>query len=67
MIQRRDITVDTDIKNQFQSIYTAIANRNTISGNDELYNEIQGLITLFKADLLPILNVQDADGANDGD
>ena len=28
---------------------------------------IQGLITIFKSDLFPLLNIQDADGKNDGD
>ena len=60
-------SIDQDIKAQFTSIYNIIDTRDRITGNDDLYNAIQGLITLYKTDLLPVLNVQDADGANDGD
>lgn len=64
---RNQIAVDNDIKAQFASIYQEISNRSSISGNDQLYLKVQALVTLYKSDLLPILNVQDADGANDGD
>ena len=64
---RNQSAVDNDIKAQFDSIYQEIENRSSISGNNELYNKVQGLITLYKSDLFPLLNVQDADGANDGD
>jgi hypothetical protein len=64
---RNQTAVDNDIKAQFASIYQEIANRSSISGNDQLYLKVQALVTLYKSDLLPILNVQDADGANDGD
>tara|TARA_B110000046_G_scaffold173759_1_gene196735 strand:+ start:82023 stop:83153 length:1131 start_codon:yes stop_codon:yes gene_type:complete len=64
---RNQSAVDTEIKNQFKSIYAEIDSRTSISGNDELYKKVQQLVTLYKSDLLPLLNVQDADGANDGD
>ncbi|MEL6558528.1 MAG: imelysin family protein [Bacteroidota bacterium] len=62
-------SIDADIKAQFQSIYTEIDSRSSITedNNRELYDLIQGLVTLYKSDLFPILNIQDADGANDGD
>ncbi|MEO0341762.1 MAG: hypothetical protein AAF242_21480, partial [Bacteroidota bacterium] len=60
-------SLDTDIKAQFQAIYDAIDNRSSILGDEDLYNNIQGLLTLYKSDLFPVLNVQDADGRNDGD
>ncbi len=59
--------LDEDIRNQFREIYTQIDNRTSITGDDDLYNSIQGLVTLYKSDLFPVLNVQDADGSNDGD
>ena len=64
---RNQAAVDTDIKARFASIYNKISNRNSISGDNSLYEEVQGLITIYKSELLPILNVQDADGLNDGD
>lgn len=64
---RNQAAVDQDIKNLFATIYTKISERNSISGNEDLYNSIQKLVTLYKSDLLPLLNVQDADGLNDGD
>ena len=67
LLERDQSSIDTDIRVQFQEIFNQIENRTDISGDDELYNSIQGLITLYKSDLFPILNVQDADGANDGD
>lgn len=67
LIAREQSSVNEDIKAQFASIYSMIANRNSISGDESLYNEIQALVTLYKSDLFPVLNVQDADGANDGD
>lgn len=60
-------SVDTDIKSQFATIYAQLDSRTSISGDASLYNDVQGLVTLFKSDLFPVLNVQDADGANDGD
>ncbi len=60
-------SLNNDIKAQFQEIYDQINNRTHISGNEDLYNSIQELVTLYKSDLFPVLNVQDADGANDGD
>jgi len=59
--------VDIDIKAQYLEIYDQIAARTNISGDENLYNSIQHLITLYKSDLFPLLNVQDADGSNDGD
>ena len=54
---------------QFQAIYSEIDSRTSITedNNRELYDLIQGLVVIYKSDLLPVLNVQDADGANDGD
>ncbi|MEL6122786.1 MAG: hypothetical protein AAFR14_03620, partial [Bacteroidota bacterium] len=60
-------SLDTDIKAQYQQIYDQIAGRTLITGDENLYNSIQALITLYKSDLFPVLNIQDADGANDGD
>jgi len=62
-----DPTIDQDIKKQFNLIYETIDGRSSISGDDTLYNAIQEIVTLYKSELLPVLNVQDADGANDGD
>jgi len=62
-----DASIDQDIKKQFAVIYEIIDERNRISGDDSLYNAIQEIVTLYKSELLPVLNVQDADGANDGD
>ena len=67
LIIRNKAAVDQDIKTIFATIYAKINERNSISGNQELYNIIQALITIYKSDLLPLLNVQDADGLNDGD
>lgn len=67
LIARDQASIDTDIKAQFARIYTEIDNRSSIAGNEDLYTEIQALVTIFKSDLFPILNIQDADGANDGD
>lgn len=67
LMAREQSSIDIDIKNQFQVIYNEINNRTSISGDESLYNEIQALVTLYKSDLFPVLNVQDADGANDGD
>tara|TARA_B110001469_G_C9625873_1_gene312443 strand:+ start:268 stop:1398 length:1131 start_codon:yes stop_codon:yes gene_type:complete len=67
LIIRNQAAVDQDIKNLFTTIYTQINERSSISGNPELYNNIQALVTIYKSDLLPLLNVQDADGLNDGD
>ena len=68
LLRERDLSaIDTDIQVQFEEIYNQINNRSSISGDEELYNSIQGLITLYKSDLFPVLNVQDADGSNDGD
>jgi hypothetical protein len=67
LIIRNQATVNQDIKNYFAAIYTKINERNSINGNEELYNSVQALVTIYKSDLLPLLNVQDADGLNDGD
>jgi len=61
------IDTNDDIKTQFQNIYTEIDNRTAIIGNPDLYDEVQEIITLFKADLFSLLNIVDADMANDGD
>lgn len=60
-------SIDSDIKLQFDEIYELISSRSSISGDETLYNSVQALVTLFKSDLFPVLNVQDADGGNDGD
>ena len=67
LILVRDESVDEDIKNQFEAIYAQIDGRSSISGDRTLYDEVQELVSIYKTDLLPLLNVQDADGANDGD
>lgn len=67
LISLRDQSVDEDIKSQFEAIYDGIDNRSSISGDRTLYDEVQELVSLYKTDLLPLLNVQDADGSNDGD
>ncbi|MBX2876518.1 MAG: hypothetical protein KTR30_30640, partial [Saprospiraceae bacterium] len=67
LIAREQSSLNEDIKAQFSTIYALIANRNSISGDESLYTGIQALVTLYKSDLFPVLNVQDADGANDGD
>jgi len=67
LIELRDQSVDDDIKNQFETIYDEIDNRSSISGDRTLYDEVQELVSLYKTDLLPLLNVQDSDGSNDGD
>lgn len=59
--------IDADIKAQYQDIYDRIDGRSGILGDENLYNSIQALVTLYKSDLFPVLNVQDADGSNDGD
>jgi len=64
---RNQEAIDQDIKSTFADIYNEIDNRSAIMGNDSLYLKVQSLITLYKSDLFPVLNVQDADGANDGD
>ena len=67
LIARNQPSIDNDIKAQFTAIYAEIAKRTSISGDESLYNEVQRLVSLYKSDLMPTLNVQDADGANDGD
>lgn len=67
LVAREKSSVDTDIKTQFVNILSLIDNRSAISGDDTLYLGIQRLVTLYKSDLFSVLNVQDADGANDGD
>ncbi|MEM9681356.1 MAG: hypothetical protein AAF901_13620, partial [Bacteroidota bacterium] len=67
LINIEQSSIDMDIKAQYQKIYDQISNRSGISGDEDLYNSIQDLVTLYKSDLFPVLNVQDADGANDGD
>ena len=66
LIAREQTSVDEDIKSRFTAIYSLISSRNSISGDESLYDGIQALVTIFKSDLFPVLNVQDADGANDG-
>ena len=67
LLARDQASIDADIKAQYASIYNEISNRSSISGDESLYLSIQALVTLYKSDLFPVLNVQDADGANDGD
>ncbi|MEM9544604.1 MAG: imelysin family protein [Bacteroidota bacterium] len=67
LLDRDQESLDTDIKNLYTEIYDKISNRTRIVGDDDLYNSIQALVTLYKSDLFPVLNVQDADGSNDGD
>ena len=67
LLARDQAAVDTDIKAQFEAIYSQIGDRNSISGDNSLYNSIQTIVTLFKSDLFPLLDVQDADGKTDGD
>lgn len=67
LLDKGQESLDTDIKAQFQAIYDQINSRSSISGDENLYNSIQALVTLYKSDLFPVLNVQDADGSNDGD
>ena len=67
LLIRNQAAVDQDIKTLFTTIYTLIDERSSISGNPELYNNIQALVTIYKSDLLPLLNVQDSDGLIDGD
>ncbi len=67
LINREQVDLVNDINEQFSEIINEIENRSSISGNENLYDAIQEIVTLFKGDLLPILNVQDADAANDGD
>lgn len=59
--------IDNDIKSQYQTIYNLIESRTSIAGDATLYENVQNIVTLYKSDLFPVLNVQDADGANDGD
>jgi len=60
---------DTEVKAAFAALYTQIENTTKISDEDDqtLYDKVQAIITEFKEELLPALNVQDTDGANDGD
>ncbi len=67
LISRGHTEVDSDIKSQFDLIYTKIDERTSITGSTDLYDAIQGLITILKSDMFPLLNIQDADGKNDGD
>ncbi len=67
LLAREQPSIDSDIQDQFRAIYNELENRTSISGNSDLYDAVQGLVTLFKSDLLPVLNIQDADGLNDGD
>ena len=61
--------VGADIKAQFEAIYAELNGRTSITedNNTDLYNAVQGLVTLYKSDLFPVLNIQDADGLVDGD
>ena len=65
--QRNQPAVANEIHKRYTAVYDAIANRSSITGDEVLYNAIQSVVTIYKSDLLPLLNVQDADGANDGD
>ena len=67
LLARGQASIDEDIRSQFAAIYNEISGRSSISGDASLYEGIQELVTLYKSDLFPVLNVQDADGANDGD
>ena len=67
LIARSQSSIDEDVKSLFAAIYTQIDNRMNISGDDALYNSVQELVTLYKSDFFPVLNIQDADGLNDGD
>ncbi|MEO1261223.1 MAG: imelysin family protein [Bacteroidota bacterium] len=67
LMARDQASIDADIKAQFAAIYSEISDRSSISGDAALYENIQALVTLYKSDLFPVLNVQDADGSNDGD
>ena len=69
LVARDQEAVDADIKAQFQAIYDELDSRTSITedNNTDLYDAIQALVTLYKSDMFPLLNVQDADGANDGD
>ncbi|MEL7145901.1 MAG: imelysin family protein [Bacteroidota bacterium] len=67
LIARDQSTIDDDIKAQFATIYSQISNRTTIAGDNSLYDAVQELVTLYKSDFFPVLNIQDADGLNDGD
>ena len=67
LLARDQSGIHEDIVAQFTTINSAIISRENIIGDDELYQAIQGLITLYKSDLFPVFNVQDADGATDGD
>ena len=51
LLAREQPSIDTDIKDQFEAIYYQIENRTSISGNTDLYDAVQGLVTLFKSDL----------------
>lgn len=65
---RGQAAVDADIKAAFQAIYDELEVRAAITASDtKLYDAVQQVVTYYKSDMLPILNVQDADGANDGD
>jgi len=69
LLVRDQSAIDTDVKAQFQQIYAELDGRTSITedNNTDLYDLIQGLVTLYKSDVFPLLNIQDADGANDGD
>ncbi len=64
---RDKASVNTDIKAQFNAVFNSINARSAVTGDEDLYTNVQLVITLYKADMFPVLNVQDADGANDGD
>ncbi|MEL6718516.1 MAG: hypothetical protein AAFP82_07355, partial [Bacteroidota bacterium] len=67
LLARGQASIDEDIKAQYQKIYDLIDKRSNIAGDESLYSAIQEIVTLYKSDLFPVLNIQDADGANDGD
>ncbi|MEM9143648.1 MAG: imelysin family protein [Bacteroidota bacterium] len=67
VIAAEQASIDTELKAQFQSIYDELDGRTSISGNSDLYDKVQGIVTVFKSDLFPVLNVEDTDMLNDGD
>lgn len=67
LLAAEQTSLDAAIKAQYTTIYGILDTRSSISGDSELYDAIQELVTLYKSDMLPILNIQDDDNLNDGD
>lgn len=67
LVEQGHQDVADDILAQYALILDEIDGRTSIMTDDRLYIAVQDLVTLYKTDLFPLLNVQDADGANDGD